>query len=100
MNKVDHVVQLTYRFAQQIEAGLPLPEIKRRWKCINRIIKRYWRLESAKRAPENYMIDKAVADITSLKDLSLTIEYYSDRWCRGRMWVITKAIDKLNNTAI
>lgn len=95
----DRVFQVTYRFAQQIGEGLSLSEVRRRWSGIRKIVKRYKFLESPKRAEQLYEIGSAVFKIESLEDLSAAIEYYSDRWCRGRLWTIDRAIRKLMENA-
>ena len=94
-NKLEQTIQLGYRFAQEVENSLPLEEVKRKWQGIRKKIKKYWNLETRNQSYKYYDSDEAASKIKTLYDLALTIEYYSDRWCRGRIYTIDKSIRRL-----
>lgn len=77
--------EFLFRHSIYLSRMTDIDKIRRKWKWLRKKIKRYKQLETKSEATEWYNIDYTEDGIT-LTDVQSNLDYYSDRWTRGRIY--------------
>jgi hypothetical protein len=97
MTKLDHLFRDSLSLAKQIERNNEIDI--RKWRKLKKALKRYRQLESIREA--KLYAENSIEQNYNILDVVYALEYYSDRWTRGRMYTLDAMIKEvMENTNV